>query len=144
MPNSSLYFIDANIPMYAAGLDHPLKSPCAIVLDQIARGRLNAATDTDVIQEILHRYTSLGRRQVGVDVGSLVLRIIPLILPVRRTDIEKAIELHARHTSLQARDSVHAAVMLGNGIAAIISADHHFDSVPGLERSDPSDWSRAI
>ena len=39
MPDDTVYFIDANVPMYAAGADHPLKGPCLAILDQIARGQ---------------------------------------------------------------------------------------------------------
>ena len=29
-------FIDANVPIYAAGDDHPLKEPCARILPSVA------------------------------------------------------------------------------------------------------------
>jgi predicted nucleic acid-binding protein len=143
MPGDAVYFIDANIPMYAAGADHPLKGPSLAILDQVAHGQINAVTDTDVIQEILHRYTSLGQRQRAIEVGLLFLKIVPVLLSPRREDIERAIEIHARYASLQARDSVHAAVMLGHGITTVISADRHFDSLPDLVRVDPSSWTAA-
>ena len=141
MSDSAPYFIDANVSMYAAGADHPLKAPCLAILDMIARGQLNAVTDAEVTQEIMHRYTSLGQRQRGIEVSQLFLRIVPVILPLRREDIETTLDIHARHSHLQARDSVHAAVMLGHHIACIISADRHFDNLPGIERRDPSEWA---
>jgi len=68
------YFIDANVPMYAVGAEHPLKAPCLRVLESIARGELRAVTDAEVLQELLHRYTALGRRREAVEVCRLFLR----------------------------------------------------------------------
>lgn len=141
MLDDRLYFIDANIPMYAAGADHPLKKPCIAILDQIARGQINAVSDSDVIQEILHRYTSLGQRQRAIEVCRIVLSLIPVWLAPRRDDMEMAVTLHAQHSHLQARDSVHAAIVLGHQIRYIVSADRHFDGLPGIERIDPSTWT---
>jgi hypothetical protein len=44
---------------------------------------------------------------------------------------------------LQARDSVHAAVMLGRHVPFIISADRHFDGLPGITRIEPAAWAAA-
>jgi predicted nucleic acid-binding protein len=138
--NSVSYFIDANVPMYAAGAEHPLKEPCRVILDLVARRKLHAVTDATVIQEILHRYTALGQRERGVQVSRLFLRVVPVVLPLRREDIETAIGVHASNPRLQAHDSVHAAVMMAYQITCIISADKHFDGLPGIERKDPSVW----
>jgi hypothetical protein len=54
------YFIDANIPMYAAGAEHPLKRPCIAILEAIAHDELAAVTNVEVVQEILYRYSALG------------------------------------------------------------------------------------
>lgn len=56
---NNLVFVDANIPMYAAGVEHPLKQPCVAMLEAIAKGSLGAVTNVEVVQEILHRYTAL-------------------------------------------------------------------------------------
>jgi predicted nucleic acid-binding protein len=48
--------VDTNVPMYAAGKSHHLKEPCQRVILAIAKGELNAVTDTEVFQEILYRY----------------------------------------------------------------------------------------
>jgi predicted nucleic acid-binding protein len=40
---------------------------------------------------------------------------------------------------LTVRDAVHAASALSPSIDAILSADRHFDSIPGVERIDPAD-----
>ncbi|MFZ4986373.1 MAG: PIN domain-containing protein [Blastocatellia bacterium] len=56
-----MIFIDANIFMYAAGKDSPQKKPCAQFLRKvITSGKANQYfTNSEVLQEILHRYRSL-------------------------------------------------------------------------------------
>jgi predicted nucleic acid-binding protein len=138
--SNALQFIDANIPMYAVGADHPLKQPCLAILESVARGERTAVTDVEVLQEILHRYTSLGQRTRSVDVAELFLRVVPDALPVTKEDLLLAMNLHLRHDGLHARDTLHLAVMQRNGISRIISADRHFDGIPGIVRLDPADW----
>lgn len=132
-------FIDANVPMYAVGSDHPLKEPCVAILQSAASMELLAVTDTDVLQEILHRYTAMVQRNRAVEVTRLFLKVVPEVLPVTKKDVEAALELHQKYP-IMTRDSVHAAVMRNNNVQAIISADHHFDLIPGLRRIDPEVW----
>jgi len=136
-----IYFIDANVPMYAVGVEHPLKAPCVAILESIARGELLALTDAEVLQELLHRYTSLGERERAIEICRLFLRVVPEVLPVTREIIKRALELHQEFPHLQARDSLHAAVLLEHQIPYIISADRHFDGVPGFRRLDPTNLS---
>jgi predicted nucleic acid-binding protein len=136
----TVYFIDANIPMYAVGSPHPLKEACVAVLESIARGDVSAVTDVEVLQEILHRYTALGQRLRAVEVARLFLVVVPEVLPITLQDFLFAAELHLRHTHLQARDTLHVAVMQQHGIAQIISADRHFDDLSEIARLDPSNW----
>ena len=141
MPERRFHFIDANIPMYAVGGSHPLKSPCVAILEAVARGELRAVTDAEVLQEILHRYTALGQRDHGIEVCRLFLQVVPEVIPITAETIVTALEVHRRFPDLNARDSLHVAVMFGRRLRYIISADRHFDSVPGITRLDPQRWS---
>ena len=134
------YFVDANIPMYAVGAEHPLKAGSVRLLAAIAQGRLLAVTDVEVLQEILHRYTSLGRRDEAIEVVELFLAVVPEVLPVNHQDLLRALQVHRQHPPLQARDSLHAAVMYNHGLRYILSADRHFDLLPGIIRIDPTAW----
>jgi predicted nucleic acid-binding protein len=136
-------FVDANIPMYAAGAEHPLKGPCLAILEWAAKNPLVVVTDVEVLQEILHRYSAIGQRDRAVDVAILFSRAVPEALPVTKQSILHAIELWQNHPNLQARDAVHAAVMEQHGVRRIVSADRHFDGLPGLTRIEPLDWANA-
>ena len=137
----ALHFVDANVPMYAIGAEHPLKAPCAAILRAIGRGDLAATTDTEVLQEILHRYVSLGQRARAIEVATLVADAMPFVVSVIPADLQAAMVLIAEHAVLPVRDAIHAAVMRRSGVELIISADHHFDVIPGLTRIDPLVWA---
>ncbi|MGC9334421.1 MAG: type II toxin-antitoxin system VapC family toxin [Anaerolineae bacterium] len=60
-------------------------------------------------------------------------------LPVTLADIQRARRLAERYPGHRARDLIHAAVMLENGLTRILSTDHHFDQMAEIERTDPRD-----
>ena len=49
-------FIDANVPIYPADRDHPYKDPCARILRMLADDPQFFVTDSEVLQEMMHRY----------------------------------------------------------------------------------------
>lgn len=134
------YFVDVNIPMYAAGVDHPLKRPCAWFLEAIVEGSLSAAIDTEVVQEILYRCGAINRRALGARMARDTMAIIPTIYPITSEDVSRAIGLSEEYgrQELPARDCLHAAVMLGRGLSTILSTDRHFDGLIGITRVDPA------
>ena len=136
-------FIDANIPMYAVGRDHPLREPCRLVLQRIADGDLTACTDSEVHQEILYRYWSLGQSARGIALSSDFHGVVNIVLPVTSTDVTTARELGNKYPHMGPRDWLHLAVMLNNGITEIISADRHFDDTQGVIRLDSGEFVRA-
>ena len=52
-------FIDANVPTYAAGRDHPYKEPCARILRVLADDLQSFVSNSEVLQEIMYRYLAL-------------------------------------------------------------------------------------
>ena len=141
MSESHLSLLDVNVPMYAAGGDHPYKAPCAWVMQEIAAGRLEATIDTEIIQEVLYRYGALRCWQIGIAIARELLTIMPRIYPVMEEDVRAAVELFAEYgpQGLTARDVIHVAVMRSQGLTRIISTDAHFDQFRGIMRLDPQD-----
>lgn len=140
-----LYFVDVNIPMYAAGKQHPYKDACVWVMTEIANGRLQAAIDTEIIQEVLYRYGAIQQWQIGVQMAQSLLDLMPLLLPVTVDDMKTAVSLFAQHApqGVKARDLVHTAVMQNHQITHIISTDKHFDQIDTVVRVDPNDFVNA-
>lgn len=129
-----MIFIDSNVPMYLIGAEHPRKTDAVRVLDDlIARGE-RLATDVEVLQEILHRYTAIDRLDAIQPAFDAVLDIVDDVLPVHLAEVEEAKEIVLGRYGVSARDALHIAVMRANQIDRIASFDIGFDRVPGIER----------
>lgn len=131
-------FLDANILMYAAGMDHPLKEPCRAALERAVSRRAALVTDTEVLQEILYRYFALRRPDAARTVYSAAVRLCAEVLPVTEANTARALALLLERPKLSARDAIHVATMEACGTRRILSTDADFDSVPEVERIDPS------
>jgi len=127
--------------MYAAGKDHPLKVSCLEIMSSIAHGNLDAYTDAEVFQEILYRYFSINRHELGLQVFDSYSQIMHAsVLPVRHEDMLLARELadNKSGAKLSPRDLVHIAVMFNNGIDRIITTNRDFENIGGLHVICPS------
>ena len=60
-----MLLVDSNVIMYAAGSEHAHQQPSIRFLSSIAAGEIDAAVDTEVLQEILHRYRAIRRWEDG-------------------------------------------------------------------------------
>ena len=134
-------FVDVNVVMYAVGAEHPYRRPCLDSLDRIVNDELPAVVSSEIHQEILHRYLSLGLPDKARQVSIKLETLIPTALPVTMADVRHARKLSERYPTLKARDLIHVAVMLENGLARILSTDAHFDQVSEVERIDPQDFA---
>ncbi|RIK25451.1 MAG: VapC toxin family PIN domain ribonuclease [Chloroflexi bacterium] len=133
--------IDVNIPMYAAGREHPMRAPCQRVVRALASGDLDGVTDAEVFQEILYRYLHIDERAKGFAIFDQFHRIMDgRILPVDDADVLQARALAERLPRLGARDLIHLAVMTRHGIDRILSVDRDFDTVEGIVRLDPIEF----
>jgi predicted nucleic acid-binding protein len=139
---NSAFFVDSNIIMYAVGAEHAYRSPCLDALDRIIRESLQAVVSSEIHQEILHRYLSMGLPDKAREVSIKLEIVIPATLPVTLADMRRVRQLTERYPGLKARDLIHAAVMLENGLARILSTDLHFDQLAEIERIDPRDFRR--
>ncbi len=129
-----MIFIDSNIPMYLIGAAHPHKSEAQILLEKLVAAGQRLVTDTEVLQEILHRYTGLNRREAIRPALQLILNIADDVFAIEKTDVMRASEIVQDRALLSARDAVHIAVMERHGIRSILSFDADFDRWPGLKR----------
>lgn len=136
-------FLDANVPMYSSGAEHPLRESCIRVLIAAARDSRGFVTSVEVLQELIHRYLSERRWQrlgriLFDEFSSLMAGRIEPVVPV---DASVAASLADRYPGAQSRDLFHVAVMRRLGITEIISTDRGFDAIPEVTRIDPADWS---
>ena len=132
-------FVDANIPMYAAGGSHPFKQPAAEFLRAVGRRQVDAVSDVEVLQEILHRYRAVRQAAHGFVVFESFATTVRLFHPVLLEDLWECRAILARHENVRPRDAIHAAVMLRAGVRTIVSYDRHFDELRGIDRVTPGD-----
>jgi len=129
--------VDANVIMYAAGADHPHKRPSVALLGSVARGEVEATIDAEVLQEILHRYRAIGRWEDGRRVYDLTRQLFRSVVPVTAEVLDRARRILDTDRRIMARDALHAAVVMAEGLEAVCSWDRDFDRIKGLVRREP-------
>jgi predicted nucleic acid-binding protein len=129
-----MILVDSNIPMYLVGAPHPHKSDAQRLLEKLVSQRSRLVTDAEVLQEILHRYVAIHRREAIQPAFDALLGAVDQVLAVDHAVVERAKQIVLGYARLSARDAVHLAVMEQNGIQQILSFDSGFDGFPGIER----------
>ncbi|HZC33075.1 MAG TPA: type II toxin-antitoxin system VapC family toxin [Candidatus Bathyarchaeia archaeon] len=129
-----MIFVDSNIPMYLVGADRPNKRAARLQLEQAIVHSEPLATDAEVLQEVLLRYTAIDRRDAIGPAWDSILGIVDVVHPIELDDVTRARRLVAAAPTLSARDAVHLAVMQRRGISRILSFDTGFDGIVGIER----------
>lgn len=119
--------------MYLVGAAHPNKDASRALLERALIDREPLVTDAEVLQEILHRYVAIDRREAIGPATDVLLDVVDRVFPVEREDVERARRL-VMSTSLSARDAVHVAIMQRHAVRTIMSFDRGFDAVAGIER----------
>jgi predicted nucleic acid-binding protein len=129
-----LIFVDSNIPMYLAGAPHPHKADSQFLVARLAAAGQSLVTDAEVLQEILHRFIAIGRREAISPVMKVLLDLVDDVFAVEKYDELRAAEIAQNRELFSARDAIHIAVMEHRGIESILSFDADFDRWPGLKR----------
>ena len=129
-----MIFVDSNIPMYLVGAAHPHKTEAQLILERLIASGQRLVTDAEVLLEILHRYTAIGRREAIGPAFQLTLDIVDEVIPMEKAEVLRAAEIAQNRALMSARDAVHIAVMERHGIRSILSFDADFDRWPGLTR----------
>lgn len=129
-----MIFVDSNIPMYLIGAPHPHKAEAQVILERLIAAGERLVTDAEVLQEILHRYTAIERRDAIGPALKVTLDIVDEVLPIGKADVLRAGEIAQNRALISARDAVHIAVMEHHGLRSILSFDGDFDRWPGLQR----------
>ena len=129
-----MIFVDSNIPMYLVGGPHPHKDGARRLLEQCIAERQRLVTDAEVLQEILHRYVAIDRRDAIQPAFDAILGVVDEVFPVETPVVERAKSIVLESRRLSARDALHLSVMERRRIARILSFDTGFDGLPGIER----------
>lgn len=128
-----MIFIDSNVPMYLVGAEHPNKHATHRILERLIAAQERLVTDAEVVQEILHRYVAIRRRDAIGPCIEALLGIVDEVFPVELEDVLRARD-QVDASGRSARDAIHLAVMERYGVRRIVSFDGGFDSADGVER----------
>ena len=120
--------------MYLVGASHPHKIDAQRLLEKLIRDRQRLVTDAEVLQEVLHRYVAINRRDAIQPAFDALLGVADEVLPIDAKAVERAKRIVLEYQRLSARDAVHLAVMEQHGIERILSFDAGFDAFPSITR----------
>jgi len=120
--------------MYLMGSPHPHKTDAQRLLEKLIADRERLVTDAEVLQEILHRYVAIDRRDAIQPAFDALLGVVDEVLIVDRRAVERTKQIVLGYRQLSARDALHLSVMEQNGIRQIASFDSGFDAFPGIAR----------
>jgi predicted nucleic acid-binding protein len=127
-------FVDSNIPMYLVGSPQPHKADAQRLLEAAIAAGERLVTDAEVLQEILHRYVAIDRRDAIQPAFDAILGVVDEVFSITIADVEKAKTIVLGRRRLSSRDALHAAVMGREGATRIMSFDGGFDGLPGIAR----------
>jgi predicted nucleic acid-binding protein len=120
--------------MYLVGAPHPHKVDAQRLLEKLITDRQRLVTDAEVLQEILHRYVAIDRRDAIQPAFDALLGVVDQVLAVDGVVVQRAKQIVLGYRQLSARDAVHLSVMEQNGIQRILSFDSGFDAFPRITR----------
>jgi len=120
--------------MYLIGAAHPHKTEAQVILERLIASGHRLVTDIEVLQEILHRYAAIDRREAIGPALQVTLDIVDQVIPIEKPDVLRAAEIVRDPAFMSARDAVHIAVMERHAVRKILTFDADFDRWPGLER----------
>jgi len=120
--------------MYLIGAEHPNKKNSQRILKNLILSDEALVTDAEVLQEILHRYVAINRKDAIQPAFDVLLEIVDEVFPVDIVIVERAKEILITRKKISARDALHIAVMKDRGINRIFTFDTGFDDMPGIER----------
>jgi predicted nucleic acid-binding protein len=120
--------------MYLVGAPHPHKEDSERLLERCIAEEQRLVTDTEVFQEILHRFVAINRRDAIQPAFDVLLAVADEVFPVDLPIVERARTIVFGNELLSARDALHLAVMQRQGVDRILSFDRGFDGFPGVER----------
>jgi len=125
--------VDSNVPMYLVGSTHPNKAAAREALERAVEAGERLVTNAGVLQEILHRYSGIDRRDAIEPCTQALLGVVDEVFSIELEDVRRASAI-VRSSRLTARGALHVAVMQRRGIGRILSFDRAFDTVPGIIR----------
>ena len=129
-----MIFVDSNIPMYLVGADEGRRAEARRLVERAIGDREKLVTSAEVLQEILHRYGAIARRDAIQPAFDALLGVVDDVFDIGRADVERAKHIMLGRPRLSARDALHLATMERQRVRTIMSFDAGFDGYPDVVR----------
>jgi predicted nucleic acid-binding protein len=120
--------------MYLVGSAHPNKIAAEQALTALIARREKLVSDAEVLQEILHRYSAIGRLDAIQPAFDALLGLVDEIFPIEAENVQGAKIILLGKYHLSARDAIHLAVMAEHDVQRILSFDQGLDRYPNVRR----------
>jgi predicted nucleic acid-binding protein len=127
-------FVDANIPMYIVGDHEKYRALARRLVENAITARERLVTNAEVLQEILHRYVAIDRRDAIQPAFDAILGVVDEVFPITIEDVERAKTILHGRKKHSARDAIHLATMERHSVTRIMTFDAGFDAYPGVSR----------
>ena len=85
-----MILVDSNVPMYLIGGEHPHKVDARRLLERAVAEKRRLVTDAEVLQEVLHRYVAIDRRDAVQPCFEVLLEIVDEVLAIDLDTVEVA------------------------------------------------------
>ena len=109
--------------MYAVGASHPNRQSADDFFVSARQTDAKLATSAEVLQELLHVHSAIGKPQNLFAALSLVEEARVEIWPLEKEDVMLAAQLRETHPSLSARDLCHLASCQRRNIDEMMTFD---------------------
>lgn len=118
-----MIFVDANVFMYAVGQPHPLRAQARQFFANARKTGTALGTSTEVLQELLHVYSSTGRPRRFDAALALVQGMDVEVWPLEAADVTLARSLQEQYLNVSARDLCYLASCRRRGVRDIMTFD---------------------
>jgi hypothetical protein len=124
--------VDSSVPFIATGQIG--EAWAAVILEEVARRRVPAATGCLYLLELLDVYAKNGALRLGRRMQRSLRFLCGEVLPARVEDFDLSARLFEEGVDASPRDLLHAAVMRNHGVERVFSVDGPKVGHAGVER----------
>ena len=139
------YFLDSTTLIHAVDKEAEYQKECLNIINEAAKGLINAATSLETLEEVLFILSRLTSLQTAIRVTRDYLKLLKIKkYEMRQATFEHSLKLMEITPLKRPKDAINVATMLEHNIAKIISEDEDYDKIDLVERVHPKDIEKAF
>ena len=132
------YFLDSTTLIHAIDKNAEHQKECLNIINKAAKGKINAATSLETLEETLFILSKLTSTSTALRVTHDYLKITKIKkYEMNLTIFENALEIMEITPLKRPKDAINVATMLEHHIPKIISEDKEYDKLNLIQRVHP-------